>query len=49
LLLAFVPRDKHWWEYLDVVENALDAGEQADLSLLPGHSPAGRGTVANTW
>ena len=35
LLLAFLPRDKHWWEYLDVIENALDAAEQADLSLLP--------------
>jgi hypothetical protein len=35
LLLAFLPRGKHWWEYLDVIENALDAAEQADLSLLP--------------
>ena len=34
-LLAFRPEDKHWWEYLDVIENALDAAEQADLSLLP--------------
>jgi hypothetical protein len=34
LLLAFLPRGKHWWEYLDVIENALDAAEQADLSLL---------------
>jgi hypothetical protein len=28
----------HWldrWEYLDVIENALDTAEQADLSLLP--------------
>jgi hypothetical protein len=35
LLLAFLPRDKQWWEYLDVIENALDAAEQADLSSLP--------------
>jgi hypothetical protein len=35
LLLAFLPRDMHWWQYLDVIENALDAAEQADLSLLP--------------
>jgi hypothetical protein len=35
LLLAFLPRGKHWWEYLDVIENALDTAEQADLSLLP--------------
>jgi len=35
LLLAFLPQGKHWWEYLDVIENALDAAEQADLSLLP--------------
>jgi hypothetical protein len=35
LLLAFLPRGKHWWEYLDVIENALDVAEQADLSLLP--------------
>jgi hypothetical protein len=34
-LLAFPPRGKHWWKYLDVTENALDATEQADLSLLP--------------
>jgi hypothetical protein len=35
LLLAFLPKGKHWWEYLDVIENALDTAEQADLSLLP--------------
>jgi hypothetical protein len=35
LLLAYLPRGKHWWEYLDVIESALDAAEQADLSLLP--------------
>jgi hypothetical protein len=35
LLLAFLPGGKHWWEYLDVIENALDAAERADLSLLP--------------
>jgi hypothetical protein len=35
LLLAFLPQGKHWWEYLDVIENALDAAEHADLSLLP--------------
>jgi hypothetical protein len=35
LLLAFLPRDMQWWEYLDVIENALDAAEQADLSMLP--------------
>ena len=27
LLLAFLPRGKHWWEYLDVIENALDTAE----------------------
>jgi hypothetical protein len=26
---------KHWSEYPDVIENALDAAERADLSLLP--------------
>jgi hypothetical protein len=35
LLLAFLPTDKKWWEYLDVIENALNAAEQVDLSLLP--------------
>ena len=32
---TILPGGKHWWEYLDVIENALDAAEQADLSLLP--------------
>jgi hypothetical protein len=35
LLLAFLPRGLYWWEYLDVIENALDAAEESDLSLLP--------------
>jgi hypothetical protein len=35
LLLAFRPRDKDWWEYLDVIEYALDAGAQVDRSVLP--------------
>jgi hypothetical protein len=35
LLLGFLPEGKHWWEYLDVIENSMDAAEQTDLSLLP--------------
>jgi len=35
LLLGFRPRDKHWWEYLDTIWNALDAAEDTDLSILP--------------
>lgn len=35
LLLAFLPKDKRWWEYLDVIENSLDASEYTNLALLP--------------
>lgn len=35
LLLAFLPRGKDWWEYLDVIWNALNAAAQADMSVLP--------------
>jgi hypothetical protein len=35
LLLAFRPRDKHWWEYLDVIWNAVHSADQTDPSVLP--------------
>jgi hypothetical protein len=35
LLVAFCPRDKEWWEYLDSIWNAVNAAERADLSMLP--------------
>jgi hypothetical protein len=33
--LRFQPRDKRWWEYLDVIEYALETAAQTDRSLLP--------------
>jgi hypothetical protein len=35
LLVAFGPRDKEWWEYLDTIWNAVNFAESADLTLLP--------------
>jgi hypothetical protein len=35
LLLAFRPKDKHWWEYLDVIWNMLNAAAKADMAVLP--------------
>jgi hypothetical protein len=35
LLVAFCPRDNDLWGYLDTIWNAVNAAEDADLSLLP--------------
>jgi hypothetical protein len=35
MLLAFLPTGKHWWEYLDVIWNALNTADTLDPSLLP--------------
>jgi hypothetical protein len=35
LLVAFCPKDKEWWEYLDAIWNAINAAEATDLSVLP--------------
>jgi hypothetical protein len=35
LLVAFCPKDKEWWEYLDTIWNAVNAAEVTDLSVLP--------------
>ena len=35
LLLTFRPSDKHWWEYLDVIEDAIEKAATIDLSVLP--------------
>jgi hypothetical protein len=35
LLAAFRPHDKHWWEYLDQIWDALQTAERTHLSVLP--------------
>jgi hypothetical protein len=35
LLVAFGPADQHWWEYLNRIEEALEAAQAIDLDLLP--------------
>jgi len=36
MLLAFLPRDMdNWWEYLDVIWYAINAAENAEMSILP--------------
>jgi hypothetical protein len=35
LLAAFCPHDKHWWEYLDQIWDALQTAERTRLSVLP--------------
>ena len=35
LLVAFGTADPHWWEYLNKIEEAMEAALAADLDLLP--------------
>jgi hypothetical protein len=35
LLLAFRPRDKQWWEYLDQIWKATEAADRTSLTVLP--------------
>ena len=35
ILVAYRPEGKHWWEWLDGIENALEIAWAADLDLLP--------------
>jgi hypothetical protein len=35
MLVAFCPRDKEWFEYLDIIEAGIEAAERVDLSVLP--------------
>jgi hypothetical protein len=35
LLLTFRPRGQKWWDYLDTIENTLDAAAGIDASVLP--------------
>ena len=35
LLVAFRSADQHWWEYLNTIEEAMEAALATDLDLLP--------------
>jgi hypothetical protein len=35
ILATYRPRGKHWWELLDVIENALERAWVTDLNVLP--------------
>jgi hypothetical protein len=35
VLISFCPSDKEWWEYLDLIWNAVNAAAGIDLSVLP--------------
>jgi hypothetical protein len=35
LLVTFSTADRHWWEYLNRIEAALEGAQTADLDLLP--------------
>lgn len=35
ILLGFRPRDKHWWEYLDVIEGAYEQAATLNPAILP--------------
>ena len=35
MLVAFCPRDKEWWEYLDTIWTATETALAMDLSVLP--------------
>ena len=35
LLLTFCPTEKEWWEYLDVIEDAIETASGIDMSVLP--------------
>jgi hypothetical protein len=35
MLVSFGPAGLHWWEYLNKIEDALEAAVAADLDLLP--------------
>jgi hypothetical protein len=35
MLFTFRPREKKWWEYLDMIEAAYEAAEAIELSVLP--------------
>ena len=35
LLLTFRPKDKHWWEYLDQIWDAVETAERTSLTVLP--------------
>lgn len=33
--VVYRPKDKHWWEYLDQIESALEVASALDTSVLP--------------
>jgi hypothetical protein len=35
ILATYAPRERHWWEFLDVIENALEKAWVTDLNVLP--------------
>lgn len=35
LLVAFCPSEKHWWEYLDQIWDAVEAADSTPVSVLP--------------
>jgi hypothetical protein len=35
ILLSFCPRDKEWWEYLDMIEGTTEAAAATDTAMLP--------------
>jgi hypothetical protein len=35
LLVTFCPRDKHWWEYLDQIWDAVESADRTPVSVLP--------------
>jgi len=35
LLLTFHPHEKHWWEYLDQIWDAVETAERTSLTVLP--------------
>lgn len=35
ILLSFRPREKHWWEYLDMIEGSMEQAAALDPAVLP--------------
>ncbi len=35
LLITFCPGDKHWWEYLDQIWDAVEAADRTPISVFP--------------
>jgi hypothetical protein len=48
MLVSFCPRDKEWFEYLDVIEAGIEAAERTDLSVLPALMLRARRTPGTT-